>query len=147
MARNFDLKGYAVVTSLSHGLLGPLKRNLDRFRHMSGSPNAFMGGGAVLGGFPDPEKVVLAPGCMRDALFDEDLPKEDRGYREIFGDRVMLEVQGYVKKIPEAQVRFRTDPERAGDLEDTIVRIEQALESLGVTLDAEDRTKIEGHLS
>lgn len=74
MAKTFEFKGYTIITSLSHGLLGPLKRNLGLFSQKSGSNHVFMGSGEVIGGFPEPEKTILVPGCTREALFDEELP-------------------------------------------------------------------------
>jgi len=76
---------------------------------------------------------------MKDALFDDDLPEEDRDYREIFGDRVMLEVQGYVRRIPEARVRFREDPDAAGDAEETVARLVEAFAAAGIQLSTGDR--------
>jgi hypothetical protein len=147
MAQNFEFRGYTVITSLSHGLLGPLKRGLDRLGQFSRSSNTFLGGGAALGGFPDPSKVILAPGCMKDALFDEDLPEEDRDYRGIFGDRAMPEVQGYVKRIHESRVRFREDPDGAGDVDETVERLVGAFGSVGIELGGEDRQRLSKHLS
>ncbi len=147
MAGNFDFKGCTVITSLSHGLLGPLKRSLGRLGQLSGSRNTFLGGGAVLGGFPDPERVVLAPGCMEEALFDEELPEEDRDYRQIFGDRVMLEVQGYVRKIPAGQVRFRRDAVAVGDVEETLCRILEALDTMGVEVGPQDLKSLRDRLA
>ena len=147
MAQNFEFRGYTVITSLSHGLLGPLKRSLDRLGQFISSSNTFLGGGAALGGFPEPGKVIIAPGCMKDALFDDDLPEEDRDYRAIFGDRVMLEVQGYIEKIPEARVRFREDPDAAGDVDETVERLVGAFGSVGIELGAEDRQTLSKHLS
>lgn len=142
MAENFEFKGYTVITSLSHGLLGPLKKSLDRLAQFSSSLNTFLGEGAVLGGFPDPNRVILAPGCMKEALFDDDLPVEDRDYREIFGDRVMLEVQGYMRRVPEDRLRFREDPGAAGDVDETVDRLIEGFATTGIKLGAEDRQKL-----
>ncbi len=146
MAENFEFKGYTIITSLSHGLLGPLKLSLDRMGQLISSPKAFLGEGAVLGGFPAPNRVILAPGCMEEALFDEHLHEEDKDYRAIFGDRVMLEVQGYVRKIPAEQVRFRQDPDAVGDVEESVARILEAFAALGVEVGAGERESLQEHL-
>jgi hypothetical protein len=147
MAKNFEFKGYTVITSLSHGLLGPLKVRLDTLLKKSGSEHAFMGGGEVIGDFPDPKKSLLVVGCTREALFDDDLKGEGGGYREIFGDRVMLEVQGYVKRIPGEQVRFRDASTDAGDLEEMLSRIAGVFERLGIDIEDGDRAAIKGELT
>ncbi|MBN1573228.1 MAG: hypothetical protein JW984_08550 [Deltaproteobacteria bacterium] len=147
MAKNFEFKGYTVITSLSHGLLGPLKLGLDSLLIKSKSEHAFMGSGDVIGNFPDPKKSVLVTGCTREALFDDNIKGEEGGYREIFGDRVMLEVQGYVKKIPEGQVRFRDVSMGAGDIEDMISRIVKVFEKLGIDINDDDRAAIKGELT
>jgi len=147
MAKNFDFKGYTVVTSLSHGLLGPLKLRLDTLLKKSGSEHAFMGSGDVIGNFPDPKKTVLVTGCTREALFDDDLKVDKGGYRGIFCDRVVLEVQGYVKRIPEAQVRFRDISKHAGDVEEMISRITDIFERLGTDIDDDGRLAIKGELT
>jgi hypothetical protein len=147
MAKNFECKGYTVITSLSRGLMAPLKAGLERLGRLSESPNAFLGRGSALGAFPDPDRVILAPGCMEDALFDAGLSEEERDYRRVFGDRVMREVQGYVRRIPAGRVRFRQDPEAAGDPQETLDRIVDAFRSLGFELGAEDRQALRGFLT
>lgn len=147
MAQNFEYKGYTVITSLSHGLLGPLKTRLDTLLKKSGSEHAFMGGGQVIGNFPDPNKAILVPGCTREALFDNDIKGSGGGYRDIFGDRVMLEVQGYVKRIPEAQVGFRDPSSNAGDVEEMVSRIADVFDRLGIPIDDGDKTGIREELT
>lgn len=44
MAQNFYFRGYTVITGLSHGLLGPLNRGLDRLGQFSRYSNTFPGG-------------------------------------------------------------------------------------------------------
>lgn len=142
MAENFEFEGYTIITSLSHGLLGPLKLNLDSLSRLSGSEHAFIGGGEVIGDFPEPGKTILVLGCTMDALFDDDLLEGDKVYREIFGDRVILEVQAYVKKIPEAQVRFRDISKDAGDIEEVISRLVKVFDAVGMHIDDNGKTAI-----
>jgi hypothetical protein len=58
----------------------------------------------------------------------------------------MLEVQGYVKRIPKAQVRFREDPDAMGNAQETLERILEAFRSLGVEINEADREALEERL-
>ncbi len=147
MAGSFEYKGFRVITSLSHGLLGPLLERLRFLARLGGSPNVFVGRGDLIGGFPDPARTVLAAGCTREALFDESLPEEERGYRRIFGDRVMMEVQAYVKRIPPAQVSFRDPDEDPGDPEALLHRTVRVLRWIGLSVNHGEEAKIRDHLA
>ena len=147
MPENIELKDYTLITSLSHGLLGPLKTLLDALSRFSGSSGAFTGAGAVIARFPDPEKTILTVGCTRQALFDQDSPPEDQGYRRIFGDRAMMEVQAYVSKIPPDQVCFRDENENPGNTESQLQRIARVFENLGLPLTKDETNHLTRVLS
>ena len=135
MPATVGYKGYTIITSLSHGLLAPPKTRLDALSQFSGSSGAFTGAGAVIARFPDPDKTILSVDCTRQALFDDDLPQEDRSYRHMFGNRVMMEVRAYVSKIPPAQVCFRDENEDPGSSESQMKRIAKVFNGLGKPLD------------
>jgi hypothetical protein len=145
MAERFYLKGYTVLTSVSHHLLGELKKRIDALERFKGSSRVFVGAGAAIADLPTPEKTILIAGCTRQALFDDDLPVEDRTYRKIFGNRVMMEVQGYVRKIPSPQVSFRkkeTSVEEINDLYDRAINI---FLGLGISLSGEEEQSLRGY--
>ena len=146
MTKRFQLRGYTVLTSLSHDLLGVLKKRIDALERFKGSSRVFVGAGASIADFPPPEKTILIAGCTRQALFDDDLPAEERSYRNIFGDRVMMEIQGYVRKIPDPQVSFRkkeTPVEEINDLYDRAINIFLAL---GISLSGEEEQSLRGYV-
>jgi hypothetical protein len=147
MKLGYKLKGYTVISSLSHGLLGPMKQALDILQHRFGSTVGHVGNIHLVAGFPDPEKAVLVFGCMKEAIYDKELGRDDKIYRDLFGDRVMLEVQAYLKKVPVEQISFRTDPNKAGHAEDMRSRIIQVFESMGLDLSEKDRTGIKGYIN
>ena len=147
MPENVELKGFTIITSLSHGLLGPLKTRLDALSRMSGSSQILTGAAPVIAGFPFPDKTILAVGCTCQALFDDDSDPEDQGYRQLFGDRVMLEVQTYVNKIPPHQVCFRDENEDPGSSESQAQRITKVFESLGLPLTTDEINNLTRKLS
>lgn len=138
MVNKFHLKGYTVITSLSHALLGELKKRIAALEHLKGSSRVFIGAGAAIADFPLPEKTILVLGCTQHALFDDALPPEEKAYRKIFGDRVMMEVQGYVRKIPDRQVSFRDQEKAAGDQEALLKRIEKIFDMIGISLSEDE---------
>jgi hypothetical protein len=142
MPEYVECKGYTIITSLSHGLLGPLKTRLDALSRMSGSSQIFTGAAPVLAGFPSPEKTILAVGCTRPALFDEDTDPEDQGYRHLFGDRVMVEVQAYVDQIPPKQVCFRDENEAPGNSRSQLQRIAKVFADMGIQLTTDETNNL-----
>lgn len=147
MAENVECQGYTIITSLSHGLLGPLKTRLDALARFSGSSGAFTGSGAVIAQFPDPNKTILAVGCTSQALYDAGLSPEDQGYRRLFGDRVMMEMQAYVSKIPPNQVCFRDESETPGNSRSQLQRIVMVFADLGIQLTTDETNNLARMLS
>lgn len=140
-SRIMNYFGYTIITSISHGLMAPLKIRLQPFIEKTGSENVFMGMGEVIGGFPPPEKTILVPGCMREAVFDKELPEEDREYRKIFGDRIMAEVQSFISKIPDGQASFRK-AETDDAVEDIITRIMQISSAIGISVGENEKDRL-----
>jgi hypothetical protein len=141
MPKKFDFKGYTIITSLSHGILAPLKQKFDLLAEAGGKnpSNLPPGTGGIMTGLPEPGKAILVFDSMREALFDDNVPDADKAYRSIFGDKIMTEGQIYVRKVPGKQVSFRADTAKQGDITDMAERICRVFENIGIRLSQNEK--------